>query len=256
LAWLKILVTDGAGDGHSDRVTEAAHALALLKPGAGVLADAGQTLLGTKRFELATELLTQAKAAAPPAELAAGIELDLALAALGAGNPAKGLELLDGMPASERNADYDLARAEILSVAGKSEESVAAADEALGKAPGSPDFYLRAAAFLIQTHREAQALRFLDKAARGLPGDRVILLTRAGVLGLLGRTGEAERLLGDVENRWPEWYAGWVAHGIVLRAGNHLEDARRVLDTAVALGASADLLKLDLGSFLERILNP
>jgi tetratricopeptide (TPR) repeat protein len=254
LAWLRLLVADHASDSQSDEVIKAARALAVLKPGATVLAGAGHTLLGARRYEIATELLTQAAAAAQSTELAAGIELELALATLGAGNPPRALELLDKTPASVRNADYYLARAEILSASGKSEESAAAADQALGSAPGGADFYLQAAAFLLQTRREPEALRFLDKAVRELPQNREILLSKAAVLELLRRTGEAERLFGEIENRWPEWYAGWAAHGIALRTNNHTEDARRALDTAVALGIPADLLNLDLRIFLDSLI--
>jgi hypothetical protein len=43
-----------------------------------------------------------------------------------------------------------------------------------------------------------------------------------------------------VENRWPDWYAVWLAHGTVLAAGGRFEEAARVLETASLLGGADD----------------
>lgn len=81
------------------------------------------------------------------------------------------------------------------------------------------------------------ALALLDQAARILPQDREILLMRATTLERAGRTEEAERLLGEMQSRWPEWHAIWVAHGVILATHQHFEQARQALETAVSLGA-------------------
>jgi protein SCO1/2 len=81
------------------------------------------------------------------------------------------------------------------------------------------------------------ALGLLDQAARILPQDREILLMRATTLERAGRTEDAERLLGEMQNWWPEWHAIWVAHGVILAAHQHFEQARQALETAVSLGA-------------------
>ena len=109
-------------------------------------------------------------------------------------------------------------------------------------------------AFLMETHQEPEALRFLDKAASLLPANREILLARAAFLQLVLRVDDAERLFSEIQNRWPEWYPVWAAHGIALRTNNQKDDAGRALDTAKALRAPPDLLNLDLRSFLERVL--
>jgi tetratricopeptide (TPR) repeat protein len=250
LALLKLLLKDGP----ADRVTETAREVAGLNPSASILADAGRALLAAKWGALAVELLTKA-AVDPPADLASGIALDLAIATLRAGDAAKGLELLDRVPASARAGDYYLARAEILMADGKSQEAQAAIDQALRTAPQSADFYLYATAFLVRNKLDSQALRFLDQAAGALPGHREILLLRAAALDLLGRTADAERLFREIENRWPEWYPAWAAHGIVTKAHNEPEKAQRLLDTAKALGAPAGKLGIDLRSILEGALS-
>ena len=249
LALLKLLLQDGV----SDRVTETVRGFAGLNPSASLLADAGRVLLAAKWDALAVDLLTKA-AVDPPADMAAGIARDLAIATLRAGDAAKGLALLDRVPASARAGDYYLARAEIL-MAAESQVVRAAIDQALRTAPPSTDFYLYATAFLVRNKLDSEALRFLDQAAGSLPGDREILLLRAGALDLLGRTGDAEHLFGEIENRWPEWYPAWAAHGIVAKAHHEPAKAQHLLDTAKALGAPAGKLGIDLRSILEGALS-
>jgi Flp pilus assembly protein TadD len=44
-------------------------------------------------------------------------------------------------------------------------------------------------------------------------------------------------LLNEVQNRRPEWFAVWVARGMILAAHQRSSEARQALETAVALGA-------------------
>ena len=60
--------------------------------------------------------------------------------------------------------------------------------------------------------RVAAAVALLDRA----PDDRELLLTRATTLELAGRSEEAEKRLAELQSRWPEWQAVWVAEGFVL----------------------------------------
>jgi len=93
------------------------------------------------------------------------------------------------------------------------------------------------AAFLSKNGRAPEALRLLDQATRILPQNREILLMKATTLEMAGQTEAAEHLLNQIQNRWPEWHAGWVAHGIILSTHRRFEEARQALETAVALGA-------------------
>jgi Flp pilus assembly protein TadD len=141
------------------------------------------------------------------------------------------------VPESERSGDYYLARAQMLDASGRSEDALSALDRALEAAPKRPDLYQQAAAFLTRNGQASGALRLLDQAARILPQNREILLMKAAALELARQTGDAERLLNQIQNRWPEWHAGWVARGIILGTHKHFEEARQALETAVALGA-------------------
>ena len=112
-----------------------------------------------------------------------------------------------------------------------------ALDRALGAAPQRPDFFLQATAFLVRKERASEALRWIDEAARILPANREILLMKATTLEFARQTDDAEQLLNEIQKRWPEWSAVWVAHGIVLDTHRHYEEAREALETAVTLGA-------------------
>jgi tetratricopeptide (TPR) repeat protein len=220
-------------DGNLDQAAATARRIAALKPGAVVLASAGRALLVSKQHSLARELLEQAAAEGPSTD----VELDLAIATFHAAGASVALPYLDRVPESERSGDYYLARVQMLEASGRSPEAVAALDQALHRAPKRPDLYQQAAAFLTENGRTPEALRLLDQAARILPQNREILLMKATTLELARQTDDAEHLLNEIQNRWPEWHAGWVAHGIILETHKHFEEARQALETAVALGA-------------------
>jgi hypothetical protein len=79
-------------------------------------------------------------------------------------------------------------------------------------------------------------LRVSEAAIQAFANNRQILLLRALVLEQAGRGPEVEPLLQQIQNRWPEWQAGWLAQGIVLGRDGHPSEARAALSTALALG--------------------
>jgi tetratricopeptide (TPR) repeat protein len=243
VAWLKLLIEDA----NWDRVREAARTVAALKPGAPVLADAGRALLSGGQYGLARDLLKQAASSAPSPQ----IQLDLAVAVFRGGDTVQALQEMEAIPESARAGEYYLAHARMFRASGKASEAAAALDRALVSAPARLDFFLQAAVFLAENNQFPDALRFLDQGTRLLPGNREILLLRACALELSARSKEAEGLLTEIQGRWPEWYPGWVAHGIVLRNHNQSEGARRALETAAALAAPADRLGVDLKGILS-----
>ena len=225
-----------------EQAVATAHAIAGMKPGAAVLADAGRALLTARQYSPARQLLEQAAAADP----SAGLELDLAIAAFhhmdglhptDAPFPAEGLRLLNRVPESRWNADYYLARAQMLDASGNAGDAMAALDRAILAAPGRPDLYWQAAVFLNRNGHAPEALKLLDRAEQILPPDPQIPLLRATLLESAGQTEDAEHLLDKIQRRWPEGGAVWVARGIILAAHRHFEEARRALETAVSLGA-------------------
>jgi predicted Zn-dependent protease len=130
-----------------------------------------------------------------------------------------------------------MARAQMLDASGKFQDAVSALGQALGAVPKRPDLYEQATAFLVRKGKPAEALKVIEEAARTLPESREILLMKATTLEFAGQADDAERLLNEIQNRWPEWSAVWVAHGIILDTHAHYEEARKALETAVALSA-------------------
>jgi tetratricopeptide (TPR) repeat protein len=234
VTYLKSLIEDG----NAGQVASATRRLAGLKPGAAVLTDAGRALLGANYFVLARDLLQQAVAVGKN-QTAAG--LDLAIATFRASGAATGalagLKLMDGLPESERSADFYLARAQMLDASGKFADAAKALDEALRAAPKRPDLYRQAIALLVKRGRAPDALRVIEEAALALPDNREILLMKATTFELARQSDDAEHLLMDIQNRWPEWSTAWLAHGIILDSRKRYEEARQALETAVALGA-------------------
>ena len=228
--YLKLMIEDRKGE----QVGAAAKRIAALKPAAAVLADAGRALLAAKQYALAKDLLQQAAATGPRA---GDVELDLAVATFHATGANAGLELLDRLPESERNGDYCLARAQMLDASGKPQEAALAIDQALRAAPERPDLYRQAVALLAKRGRASEALRVIEEGTRKLPDDREIMLLKATTLEFANRPDDAGHLLGEVQNRWPEWPGVWVASGMILATHQHYEEARQALETAVALGA-------------------
>ena len=85
---------------------------------------------------------------------------------------------------------------------------------------------------LLRNGRTPEALRLLDGAA-----DPEILVMKALVMELAGQSAEAEKLLNEIQNRRPEWFAVWVARGMIFAAHKQPAEARQALETAIALGA-------------------
>jgi tetratricopeptide (TPR) repeat protein len=232
--YLKALIEDGK----ADEVAATARRLAKLGPGAAVLAESGRALLGANYYAPARDLLQQAVSAG-----ASGARVDLAVAtfrALGAAPGAiAGLALMDRIPEAERGAGYYLARAQMLDASGKVTEAGAALERELRVAPGQPDSYRQAVALLVREGRAAEALRVAEEAARGLPENREMLLLKAISLEFGRRSDAAGKLLMEIRNRWPEWPAVWLTHGIVLNSHQRYEEARQALAMAVELGAQS-----------------
>ncbi|HLK63606.1 MAG TPA: tetratricopeptide repeat protein [Bryobacteraceae bacterium] len=182
----------------------------------------------------------------------AEVELDWALATFRAKGAAEGLARLDKIPEAERSGDFYLARSQMLDASGRPEDAAAALEQALKRAPARVDLYQQATAFLIGKERYKEALALLDGAVRTSSQNRDLLLMRAVSLELAGRTADAEKLLSDIQSRWPEWHAVWVARGLVQVAHGHAEEGRKSLETAVTLGAG-NLAGQDLrGLFLRK----
>lgn len=189
-AMLKLLLEEGK----TAEADAAARRIAALKPDVPVLEDAARALLECGQYAAAKELL---QAAGPAA--AAAPELAI--------------------------ADFQM-----LDAAGKTGEAAGALKRALAAAPDGADLYRQAIRFLSRQGKNEEAARLLQGAARAHPRDREILLLDAIALAAARQPVDADRQLADIQSRWPEWPAVWLARGIVL-------GDRQALETASALGA-------------------
>ena len=186
-------------DGKAEEAAGVAHRIAEMKPGAGVLAEGGRALLGARQFLPAKEMLAAAAAASPPAD----VGLDLAIA-----------------------------NAQVLDTAGQHDDAIAAMRQALAGAPLRVDVCWQAAGLLVRNRRVPEALQLFEGAT-----DSEMLVMKAVLLELAGQSAAAASLMDELQNRRPEWFAVWVARGVMLAAHNQASESRRALETAVALGA-------------------
>ena len=220
-------------EGQTGQALATARLMASLKANPAILADAGQALLEAGQYAMAREFLQKASSANP----AAGLELPLAIAAFHASGANDGLQQMQAIPASARNADYYLALAQMLEAAGKSADALDAIDRALAAAPHRVEIYWQKMVFLKNGGHAGEALELLDRAANTLPQEPSIPVLRAALLEANGRTDQAQQLLQETRRRWPEMPALWVAEGLILAAHGNPQRARRALETAVSLGA-------------------
>jgi tetratricopeptide (TPR) repeat protein len=167
----------------------------------------------------------------------ARVRVDLAIERFHKQGPQAALLELDQTPAEGRNGDYFLLRAQILDSLGKIQDAVDALNQGMRAAPTRSDLYLQAAAFLLKHNMLAQASDLLQQASHVLPDDRELLLAHAVVLELLRREDDAQNVLSQILTRWPKWDRAYQLKGILLEIQLKSAEARKALETAIALGA-------------------
>jgi tetratricopeptide (TPR) repeat protein len=220
-------------EGRTDQALKAAGAIRSMKAGPAILADAGRAMLEARQFASSRELLQMAATGDSSRDL----ELPLAVASFHSDGADAGLEHLQRVPDSARNADYYLARAQMLNAAGKSAAALASLDQALRLAPDRAELYWQEVVFLKKDRHAKDALDLLDRAAKLNPQEPWFPVLRAALLDADGQTGQALTLLESAGRRWPEVAAVWAAQGLIAAAHGPAEQARRLLETAVSLGA-------------------
>lgn len=245
LLYLKYLLAENRTAG----IAPAADALLAMKPGAVALAEAGHALLIAGQYAAAKKLLEQAAAAGDSTHA----RLDLARAAFhaaGSGAPAaqSGLGVLDMIPSADRDADYFVARAEMLDASGHTDDALAAMRQALHIAPLDSDLYCNAAAMMAKGHRIGDALAILADGERALPREPQLPVSRAVVLLLNGDADGAQRVLDVARPQWPEFAGTWVAQAMVDANRSDSAAARKALETAVALGSESPEVAAALAS--------
>ncbi len=191
--------------------------------------EAGSLLVRAERYQPAIEFLKRAAPARPAAYL------DLAIALNFTAGPGEALKALDQTPEAEHTGDFLLMKARLLDASGRKTEAEQALQAGLRLSSSRPQVAQQAALVLLGRDRPAEALSLLEKAIRAAPANADLPLMRAIVLGLVGRTPEAERTLKEIQSRWPEWDRPHLAHGLLLEAAGRKAEARRKMQTALAL---------------------
>jgi tetratricopeptide (TPR) repeat protein len=223
----KVLLADG-------RVEEAESVFRQLlgmKPDSQTLHDAGVTLLGFERYALARDFLEQAAPGHPASRP------DLAIALFFTAGPERALRALERTPEAEQDGDYWLLKARILDAAGHAAEAEKALREGLRHTVLRPEVARQAALLLVRLNRKEEALDLLGQAIQSSPDHPELPLTRTIILGLLGRSTEAEKAVLAMESRWPEWDRPYLVHGLLLELAERPKEARQKLQTAAALGS-------------------
>ncbi len=197
-----------------------------------VLARCGRLLVDSGLYANAIPFLENVIRKEPVPE---GSYLDYALAVFRTGGAEKGLTALDTIPSSGRDGDYYLLRAQILDSLGRFEEAVEALNGALRAAPTRPDLYFQACSFLLKHKQYEESLRLLKLAEDHVAASPALMMARAITLEMSNQTQEAMQQLGKIQSQWPEWAPAYVVQGIILQSQHQAAEAKRSLETAIAL---------------------
>jgi tetratricopeptide (TPR) repeat protein len=161
--------------------------------------------------------------------------LELAIALSVTSGPGEALKVLEQTPEAERGGDYLLLRARLLDASGQKVEAEKALQAGLRQSSSRPQVAQQAALLLLSRDRQKEALLLLEQSIHAAPSNADLRLMRAIVLGLMGRTQEAESALKETESRWPEWDRPYLVHGLLLEGAGRKAEARQKLQTVIAL---------------------
>jgi tetratricopeptide (TPR) repeat protein len=206
-----------------------------------IWAEAGALLLSSQEYSLAREFLQHASEERPSSRL------DLALALLYLEGPEPALRSLEKTSDGELSGDGLLLKAYILEAAGRNAEAEKLLDVGLHKVSTKPQVVQQAVMMLLRLERKKDALNLLEQAIPANPQDSDLPLTKAIVLGLMDRHAAAEKVLQEIELRWPEWDRAYLAHGLLLERSSRTGEARQKLQIAAALASQDSGVRCALG---------
>jgi tetratricopeptide (TPR) repeat protein len=227
--WGKALLAEG----QTGKGLAAFREVAKLTSDPKILEDCAQVLIQHQQYLLARDLLEPVTAANPAAFDA---RLDLAIATFHSSGPQAGLAELDKTPPEHRQGDYYLLRAQILDAMGNPAEATEDLNRGFRAAPTRSDLYFQAALFLIKHNQYHQAVAMLQQSVRVVPNAPQLLLTEAIAYELLQQNENSQKILTEIEARWPEWGEAYLINGIMLETRLRSTPARLQLQTAIALG--------------------
>jgi tetratricopeptide (TPR) repeat protein len=200
-----------------------------------LLGRCGAILLQFEQYDAAREFLQAAVSGAPSLS---AVRLDFATVLFHLEGAGTALRELDNTPEADRKGDYYLLRAQLLDSQGKIPEAAAALNRGMQAAPTRAGLYFQAACFLLKHGMNREALALLDQASRIVSDSRELLLAHWVTLNLAHREVDGRKLLATIQARWPEWDRPYLLNGIFLEMQLESAQARRSLETAIALGTN------------------
>lgn len=218
-------------DGRAEEAVGEFRTLLTMHAESRIWTEAGTSLVRSEQYELAREFLERAAAENPTARL------DLAIALFFTNGPEEALQVIEKVPAEEQAGDYLLMRARILDAAGRSAEAEKILQQGLHHSTFRPQVVEQTALLLLLHDRKTEAFDILGQAIESNPDNANLLLMKAVVLGLMDQTSRSDKVLKEIESRWPEWDRPYLVHGMLLERGARPKEARQKLQTAIALGS-------------------
>jgi len=233
--WRIRLGTELFSDGQNAEALEVFRELRASIANPEVLGHCGTILLQFEQYELARQFLESAISAAASLSV---VRLDLAAVLFHLEGAEIALRELDQTPEPDRKGDYYLLRAQFLDSLGKIPEAADALNRGMRAAPTRASLYFQAASFLLKHHMRQEAVTLLEQAARIVPDSKELLLAQWVAQTLAQHNIDAKKLLARIQARWPEWDRPYLLNGILLEMQLKPTEARRALETAIALGAN------------------
>lgn len=225
--WLELLLQDG----NTSEAASACHTIGALKPKSEIVIEVTGQLLSAEQYSLAVDFLQQLSSTALTEPT---LILYRALAVFHVSGAQAALAILDEIPATVRGGDYYLARFQVLTALNRASDANVALQNALAAAPKRAELYRQTALQLIASGQFAPALSLLNEASRNVTDQPDLAAIRGVALELNGRNSDGE--FKRIENQWPEWPAGWIAHALILATRHDIEAARQCLEMAGELG--------------------
>jgi predicted Zn-dependent protease len=222
-------------DGMTAEALEIFHDLRPVISDPMALGECGEILLRFEQYEPARPFLESAVSADPSIS---GVRLDLATVVFHLQGAEVALMELDHTPEADRKGDYYLLRAQFLDSLGKIPEAADALNRGMRAAPTRASLYFQAASFLLKHRMRQEAVALLDQATRIVTDSPELLLAQWVAQILAQHDADATKLLAKIQARWPEWDRPYLLNGILLEMQLKPAEARRALETAIALGAN------------------
>jgi tetratricopeptide (TPR) repeat protein len=167
------------------------------------------------------------------------VQLDLAIVLSHTDGPQATLDYLAKLPETAHSGDYYFIKAQALQDLGKTDAAIGAVQQAVSNSAVRSDLYEQAALFLVSHGQTKSAVALSTAAVRAHPDDPAMLLLQAAMLASSEQATQAEQLLKQLENRWPEWAPAYVTYGAVLEAQHRDDEAKLQVATATALGVTS-----------------